>query len=66
MTVDQAVAHYVVEILRVVGQRAGAEVAFSDAARRAMQRQGHSAVVVELAGEIAGEVFRRRMWAGEA
>jgi hypothetical protein len=64
MTLEQAVAHYVVEILRVVGQRAGMEVAFVESARRAMRRQGHGDAVVEQAGEIAGEVFRRRMWAG--
>jgi hypothetical protein len=66
MTAEQAVGQYVGEILRVVGQRADMEVAFVESARRAMRRQGHGETIVELAGEIAGEVFRRRMWAGEA
>lgn len=62
MTTEQAVERYVAEILRIVGQRAGLEVEVTQAAREAMRRNHADEDVVALAGEIAGTVFRRRMW----
>lgn len=64
MTADQAVSRYVAEILRIVSQRASIEVEVVEAAREAMRQRGAEADVVALAGEIAGTVFRRRMWGG--
>lgn len=62
MTADQAVERLTGEILRVVSQRAAIEVEIVQSAREAMRQQGAEHDVVELAGEIAGIVFRRRMW----
>lgn len=64
MTAEQAVSRYVAEILRVVSQRASIEVEVVEAARDMLRGKGAGDAVVDLAGEIAGRVFRRRMWGG--